>query len=250
MLWPSDVIFKPKFSLLVKAAGHANGFLWSLGSKDFTKPTNFCEEIDIFQAHFWHFCRSSSVFPLDPNKMFPWFAKRQDIFFQIISHQGLFPAESGAYDSMRTAFDRLSLNDAALFYEPENSVSWKESLWIFSVLQLIRIDQWQSAGKVEVTTDWRSDLPGGFRNGLSMRILGSFAHGGREGLNWRTVRICSPVAALENSRHGQVADRPQRHFVTLYSIEKGRCCSRVCCQLGDCQGVNTSWWDLRSLSEP
>ena len=37
---------------------------------------------------------------------------------------GLFPAESGEFDNMKTAFERLSLNDAALFYEPENSVSW------------------------------------------------------------------------------------------------------------------------------
>ena len=36
---------------------------------------------------------------------------------------GLFPAESGEFDNMKTAFERLSLNDAALFYEPENSVT-------------------------------------------------------------------------------------------------------------------------------
>jgi len=36
---------------------------------------------------------------------------------------GLFPAESGDYDNMKTAFERLSLNDAALFFEPENSVA-------------------------------------------------------------------------------------------------------------------------------
>lgn len=36
---------------------------------------------------------------------------------------GLFPAESGEFDNMKTAFERLSLNDAALFYEPENSVA-------------------------------------------------------------------------------------------------------------------------------
>eukprot|EP00913_Durusdinium_trenchii_P033688 g31536.t1 len=36
---------------------------------------------------------------------------------------GLFPAESGDFENMKTAFERLSLNDAALFYEPENSVA-------------------------------------------------------------------------------------------------------------------------------
>ncbi|CAJ1453459.1 unnamed protein product [Effrenium voratum] len=36
---------------------------------------------------------------------------------------GLFPSESGEFDTLRTAFERLSLNDAALFYEPENSVA-------------------------------------------------------------------------------------------------------------------------------
>jgi len=36
---------------------------------------------------------------------------------------GLFPAVSGDFDAMRSAFDKLSLNDAALFYQPENSVA-------------------------------------------------------------------------------------------------------------------------------
>eukprot|EP00930_Biecheleria_cincta_P004342 TRINITY_DN105251_c0_g1_i1.p1 TRINITY_DN105251_c0_g1~~TRINITY_DN105251_c0_g1_i1.p1 ORF type:complete len:751 (+),score=133.92 TRINITY_DN105251_c0_g1_i1:102-2255(+) len=36
---------------------------------------------------------------------------------------GLFPADSGQYDAMKTAFDRLSLNDAALSYSPENSAA-------------------------------------------------------------------------------------------------------------------------------
>lgn len=37
---------------------------------------------------------------------------------------GLFPSESGEFDNMKTAFERLALNDAALFYEPENSAPW------------------------------------------------------------------------------------------------------------------------------
>lgn len=36
---------------------------------------------------------------------------------------GLFPSDSGAYDGLKTAFERLSLNDAALTYEPENSAA-------------------------------------------------------------------------------------------------------------------------------
>jgi GTP-binding protein LepA len=34
---------------------------------------------------------------------------------------GLFPAEGGDYSELREALDRLKLNDAALFYEPETS---------------------------------------------------------------------------------------------------------------------------------
>lgn len=40
-----------------------------------------------------------------------------------LKFSGLFPAESGEFDNMKTAFERLSLNDAALFYEPENSAT-------------------------------------------------------------------------------------------------------------------------------
>ncbi|CAE7537960.1 lepA [Symbiodinium natans] len=36
---------------------------------------------------------------------------------------GLFPSESGDFDAMRSAFEKLSLNDAALFFQPENSVA-------------------------------------------------------------------------------------------------------------------------------
>ena len=45
-----------------------------------------------------------------------------------LKFSGLFPAESGDFDNMKTAFERLSLNDAALFYEPENSAT----RWWFS----------------------------------------------------------------------------------------------------------------------
>lgn len=34
---------------------------------------------------------------------------------------GLFPAETNQYDNLKTAFERLSLNDAAISYQPENS---------------------------------------------------------------------------------------------------------------------------------
>jgi len=36
---------------------------------------------------------------------------------------GLFPASASAYESLRDALAKLQLNDAALFYEPENSVA-------------------------------------------------------------------------------------------------------------------------------
>jgi GTP-binding protein LepA len=36
---------------------------------------------------------------------------------------GLFPVDSDAYESFREALSKLSLNDAALFYEPETSVA-------------------------------------------------------------------------------------------------------------------------------
>eukprot|EP00931_Biecheleriopsis_adriatica_P117977 TRINITY_DN93448_c0_g1_i1.p1 TRINITY_DN93448_c0_g1~~TRINITY_DN93448_c0_g1_i1.p1 ORF type:complete len:706 (+),score=174.05 TRINITY_DN93448_c0_g1_i1:57-2174(+) len=36
---------------------------------------------------------------------------------------GLFPADSGQYDNMCKAFERLSLNDASLYYAPENSAA-------------------------------------------------------------------------------------------------------------------------------
>lgn len=36
---------------------------------------------------------------------------------------GLFPSDSGMYDALKQAFERLSLNDAAITYEPENSAA-------------------------------------------------------------------------------------------------------------------------------
>lgn len=36
---------------------------------------------------------------------------------------GLFPTDSGDFDQLKTAFERLALNDAAIFYEPENSAA-------------------------------------------------------------------------------------------------------------------------------
>src|SRR2546426_8103543 len=37
------------------------------------------------------------------------------------SFSGLFPTDSDAYPELRDALERLKLNDAALFYEPETS---------------------------------------------------------------------------------------------------------------------------------
>ncbi|MEW6516958.1 MAG: translation elongation factor 4 [candidate division FCPU426 bacterium] len=36
---------------------------------------------------------------------------------------GLYPIEAGEYENLRTALDKLKLNDASLFYEPENSAA-------------------------------------------------------------------------------------------------------------------------------
>lgn len=36
---------------------------------------------------------------------------------------GLFPIEAGEYENLRTALEKLKLNDASMFYEPENSVA-------------------------------------------------------------------------------------------------------------------------------
>ncbi len=55
--------------------------------------------------------------PLDPDPQpLPGFQEVKQVVYA-----GLFPVDSDDFESFRTALDRLRLNDAALFYEPETS---------------------------------------------------------------------------------------------------------------------------------